>query len=154
MVEQGITCPFLPHGLGHPLGLQVHDTAGFMQDDKGTHLSAPSKYPYLRCTRILQPRMVLTIGAGSVLHRILLAPWRNGEFSKYFNWERIDALKPYGGIRIEDNIVIHDNRVENMTRDLEAGLMQPYLIPASPVTVSEEIKKSFYHLAGPHQRGE
>ena len=119
MVEQGITCPFLPHGLGHPLGLQVHDTAGFMQDDKGTHLSAPSKYPYLRCTRILQPRMVLTIEPGLYFIESLLAPWRNGEFSKYFNWERIDALKPYGGIRIEDNIVIHDNRVENMTRDLK-----------------------------------
>lgn len=119
MVEKGITCPFLPHGLGHPLGLQVHDTAGFMQDDTGTHLAAPSKYPYLRCTRILQPRMVLTIEPGLYFIESLLAPWRTGEFSKHFNWERIEALKPYGGIRIEDNIVIHDNRVENMTRDLK-----------------------------------
>lgn len=119
MVEQGITCPFLPHGLGHPLGLQVHDTAGFMQDDKGTNLNAPSKYPYLRCTRVLQPRMVLTIEPGLYFIDSLLAPWRIGEFSKHFNWDRIDALKPYGGIRIEDNIVIHDKRVENMTRDLK-----------------------------------
>ncbi len=51
----------MPHGIGHPLGLQVHDVAGFMQDDSGTHLAAPAKYPYLRCTRILQPGMVLTI---------------------------------------------------------------------------------------------
>lgn len=42
MVETGITTPFLPHGLGHPLGLQVHDAAGFMQDEQGTHLAAPS----------------------------------------------------------------------------------------------------------------
>ncbi|ENJ7946495.1 Xaa-Pro dipeptidase [Yersinia enterocolitica] len=119
MVEQGITCPFLPHGLGHSLGLQVHDTAGFMQDEKGTHLSAPSKYPYLRCTRILQPRMVLTIEPGLYFIESLLAPWRSGEFSQHFNWDLIETLKPYGGIRIEDNIVIHNNRVENMTRDLK-----------------------------------
>lgn len=61
MVENDLTGPFMPHGIGHPLGLQVHDVAGFMQDDSGTHLAAPAKYPYLRCTRILQPGMVLTI---------------------------------------------------------------------------------------------
>ncbi|XNM84529.1 hypothetical protein ACLK14_21510 [Escherichia coli] len=42
----------------------MHDVAGFMQDDSGTHLAAPAKYPYLRCTRILQPGMVLTIEPG------------------------------------------------------------------------------------------
>jgi Xaa-Pro dipeptidase len=118
IVEQGITCPFLPHGLGHPLGLQVHDVAGFMQDEKGTHLAAPSKYPFLRCTRLLQPGMVLTIEPGLYFIDSLLAPWRNSKFGKHFAWDQIDALKPYGGIRIEDNIVIHEKRTENMTRDL------------------------------------
>lgn len=118
MVEQGITTPFLPHGLGHPLGLQVHDAAGFMQDEQGTHLAAPAKYPFLRCTRVLQPGMVLTIEPGLYFIESLLTPWRSGEFSRNFAWDRIDALKPCGGIRIEDNIVIHEKRVENMTRDL------------------------------------
>lgn len=118
MVETGITTPFLPHGLGHPLGLQVHDAAGFMQDEQGTHLAAPSKYPFLRCTRVLQPGMVLTIEPGLYFIDSLLAPWRSGEFKQHFAWDRIDALKPYGGIRIEDNIVIHEKRIENMTRDL------------------------------------
>lgn len=119
MVEQGLTAPFLPHGLGHPLGLQVHDAAGFMQDDQGTHLAAPAQYPYLRCTRILEPGMVITIEPGLYFIESLLAPWREGEFSKHFNWQRIAALQPYGGIRIEDNIVMHENRIENMTRDLK-----------------------------------
>lgn len=119
MVEQGLTTPFLPHGLGHPLGLQVHDVAGFMQDDHGTHLAAPSRYPFLRCTRVLEPGMVLTIEPGLYFIDSLLAPWREGEFSQYFNWSRIEALKPYGGIRIEDNVVIHADRIENMTRDLK-----------------------------------
>ncbi|HKS32409.1 MAG TPA: Xaa-Pro dipeptidase, partial [Enterobacteriaceae bacterium] len=119
MVEQDLTGPFMPHGIGHPLGLQVHDVAGFMQDDTGTHLAAPSKYPYLRCTRVVQPRMVLTIEPGIYFIESLLAPWRDGAFSKHFNWQKIDALKPFGGIRIEDNVVIHENSVENMTRDLK-----------------------------------
>ncbi|WP_233976859.1 Xaa-Pro dipeptidase [Pectobacterium versatile] len=118
MVEQGLTSLFLPHGLGHPLGLQVHDVAGFMQDDRGTHLAAPSQHPYLRCTRVLEAGMVMTIEPGIYFIESLLAPWREGELSQHFDWQKIEALKPFGGIRIEDNIVIHEGRVENMTRDL------------------------------------
>lgn len=118
IVAQGLTTPFFPHGLGHPLGLQVHDVAGFMQDDQGTHLAAPEQHPYLRCTRILEPRMVLTIEPGLYFIDSLLAPWRQHQQSPHFNWQRIDAMRPYGGIRIEDNIVLHKNRVENITRDL------------------------------------
>ncbi|RLM19769.1 Xaa-Pro dipeptidase [Brenneria alni] len=117
IVEKGLTGPFLPHGLGHSLGLQVHDVAGFMQDDQGAHLAAPPQYPYLRCTRILEPGMVITIEPGIYFIDSLLEPWRVGKFSQHFDWQKIDALKPFGGIRIEDNIVIHEKRVENMTRD-------------------------------------
>lgn len=119
MVAEDLTGPFMPHGVGHPLGLQVHDVAGFMQDDGGTHLAAPQQYPYLRCTRILEPRMVVTIEPGIYFIESLLAPWREGKFSQYFDWARIDALKPYGGIRIEDNVVIREQGIENMTRDLK-----------------------------------
>lgn len=118
LVEQGMTTAFLPHGLGHLLGLQVHDVAGFMQDEFGTEFAAPVRYPHLRCTRILQPGMVITIEPGIYFIESLLAPWRIGEHSRHFNWMRIDAMKSFGGIRIEDNIVIHEKRVENMTRDL------------------------------------
>ncbi len=119
MVVNNLTGPFMPHGVGHSLGLQVHDVAGFMQDDNGTHLAAPQQYPYLRCTRILEPRMVVTIEPGIYFIESLLTPWREGKFSQHFDWARIDALKPYGGIRIEDNVVIREHGVENMTRDLK-----------------------------------
>ncbi|WJY14834.1 Xaa-Pro dipeptidase [Pectobacteriaceae bacterium CE90] len=118
IVDAGITSPFLPHGLGHPLGLQVHDVAGFMQDDTGTSLAAPTQHPYLRCTRVLEPRMVLTIEPGLYFINSLLEPWRHGNFRQHFNWQKIDALQLFGGIRIEDNIVMHENRVENITRAL------------------------------------
>lgn len=119
LVNTDITGPFMPHGIGHPLGLQVHDVAGFMQDDSGTHLAAPAKYPYLRCTRVMEPGMVVTIEPGIYFIESLLKPWREGQYSKHFNWQKIDALKPYGGIRIEDNVIIHEKDVENMTRDLK-----------------------------------
>ncbi|KGD80104.1 proline dipeptidase [Tatumella morbirosei] len=119
LVSENITSVFMPHGVGHPLGLQVHDVAGFMQDDQGTHLAAPSHYPWLRCTRTLAPGMVLTIEPGIYFIDSLLSPWRQGSFSKHFNWQRIDQLRPYGGIRIEDNVVIRDDGIENMTRDLQ-----------------------------------
>jgi len=63
--------------------------------------------------------MVLTIEPGLYFIDSLLAPWRESPLSKHFAWDRIKAMKPYGGIRIEDNIVIHDKHIENMTRDLK-----------------------------------
>ena len=119
VLEKGMTSPFMPHGIGHPLGLQVHDVGGFMQDESGTHLAAPDAHPYLRCTRTLAPGMVLTIEPGLYFIESLLAPWREGAFSDHFDWQKIEALKPFGGIRIEDNVVIHEHGVENMTRDLK-----------------------------------
>ncbi|WP_159567435.1 Xaa-Pro dipeptidase [Budvicia diplopodorum] len=119
IVETGISYTFFPHGLGHPLGLQVHDVAGFMQDDTGTHVAAPQNFPALRCTRVLEPGMVLTIEPGLYFIDTLLAQWRGGQFNANFNWLRIDQFRPYGGIRIEDNVVIRKDRIENMTRDLK-----------------------------------
>lgn len=117
-VAEGLTTPFLPHGLGHPLGLQVHDVAGFMQDENGTHMAAPEMYPYLRCTRVMEPGMVLTVEPGLYFIDPLLEPWKAGKHGKHFDWAKIGAMKPFGGIRIEDNVVFHEKRVENMTRDL------------------------------------
>lgn len=118
MIKEGLTTPFFPHGLGHLLGLQVHDVGGLMQDETGTTLAEPAAYPFLRCTRILQAGMVLTIEPGLYFIETLLTPWREGQFSKYFNWHKIASFMPYGGIRIEDNIIIYENKVENMTRNL------------------------------------
>lgn len=89
-----------------------------MQDELGTQMAAPDRYPYLRCTRIMEPGMVMTIEPGLYFIDTLLAPWLEGEFGQHFNRGRIDALRPYGGIRIEDNVIFHAHGVENMTRDL------------------------------------
>lgn len=119
IVETGISRTFYPHGIGHHLGLQVHDVGGFMADERGTHVAAPEQHPFLRCTRLIEPRMVFTIEPGLYFIDSLLADLKASEHGKYVNWHKVDGLRPWGGIRIEDNVIVHRDRNENMTRELD-----------------------------------
>lgn len=121
-VETGIVSTFFPHGIGHLLGLQVHDVAGHVVDDRGTPKPAPEKHPFLRCTRIIEPRHVYTIEPGVYFIDSLLSDLKSTENSKYVNWNVIDQFRPYGGVRIEDNVIVHRERNENMTRELGLDL--------------------------------
>ncbi|MFC3033215.1 Xaa-Pro dipeptidase [Pseudoalteromonas fenneropenaei] len=118
IVAKKISSTFFPHGLGHHLGLQVHDMGGFMADEQGTHQAPPEGHPFLRCTRRIEPNQVFTIEPGLYFIDSLLADLKQTDNSKYINWSKVDALRPYGGIRIEDNIIVHADHLENMTRDL------------------------------------
>ncbi|MFW8590731.1 Xaa-Pro dipeptidase [Glaciecola sp. 2405UD65-10] len=119
-VEKGIVSTFFPHGIGHMLGLQVHDVAGHVADDRGTPQPSPEAHPFLRCTRTIKANHVYTVEPGLYFIPSLLADLKASENSKYMNWNEIDNLRPFGGIRIEDNVIVHRERNENMTR--EAGL--------------------------------
>ncbi|WP_311065588.1 Xaa-Pro dipeptidase [Halomonas sp. DWK9] len=112
-VESGVTRAFCPHGLGHSLGIQVHDVAGLMQPD-GTPSPAPSSHPALRLTRTLRPGMVVTIEPGLYFIPMLLAPLRNKALP--INWPLVDTLSVCGGIRIEDNILVTENGADNLTQ--------------------------------------
>ena len=118
IVNEGISKTFFPHGIGHFLGLQVHDVGGLINDDRGTPKPAPNEHPFLRCTRMVEPGQVFTIEPGLYFIPSLLAELKSTPQSKYINWDRVDAFKVYGGIRIEDNIVVHTSHNENMTREL------------------------------------
>ncbi|MDP5459256.1 Xaa-Pro dipeptidase [Alishewanella sp. SMS8] len=119
IVDTGISSTFFPHGVGHHLGLQVHDVGGFMADERGTHVASPEQHPFLRCTRLIEPSMVFTIEPGLYFIDSLLADWQEKTENKLFNWQKIDAFRQFGGIRIEDNIIVHRERNENMTRELQ-----------------------------------
>lgn len=118
IVSKGISATFFPHGLGHHLGLQVHDVGGFMLDERGTHIAPPEGHPFLRCTRTVEANQVFTIEPGLYFIDSLLADLAATENAKYINWEKVNAFKPFGGIRIEDNVIVHQDRNENMTRNL------------------------------------
>ncbi|GAB5382850.1 MAG: Xaa-Pro dipeptidase [Aliiglaciecola sp.] len=118
IVKEGITKTFFPHGIGHFLGLQVHDVGGHVADDRGTPNPPPEAHPFLRLTRTVEAKQVFTIEPGLYFIPSLLEELRSSPQSKYINWNEIQALAPFGGIRIEDNIIVHRERNENMSREL------------------------------------
>ena len=118
-VESGIVSTFFPHGLGHHLGLQVHDMGGFMADERGTHINAPEKHAFLRTSRIIEAGQVFTIEPGLYFIDSLLQNLKDSSNSDQVNWQKVDEMRGFGGIRIEDNIIVHQSHNENMTRDLE-----------------------------------
>src|SRR6185295_2879414 len=116
LVQRRITSTFLPHGVGHFLGLQVHDVAGFMADRSGRTIPKPEGHPYLRLTRVIEPGFVFTIEPGLYFIDTLLADLKKSDNAKYVNWEKVGGFRKYGGIRIEDNIVVTETGNENLTR--------------------------------------
>ncbi|MGE0465584.1 MAG: Xaa-Pro dipeptidase [Steroidobacteraceae bacterium] len=115
--ETGLTSVFFPHGIGHLLGLMVHDAAGFMAGPAGGVLPKPDGHPYLRLTRTLEPGFVVTIEPGIYFIESLLAKARAGAHGRAINWPRVEALMPWGGIRIEDNVVAQAGAPRNLTRE-------------------------------------
>jgi len=122
LVEAGVTRAFMPHGLGHLLGLQVHDVGGFMADDEGGTIPAPEHHPHLRLTRTLATDQVLTIEPGLYFIDLLLESLRSSPAGRLVNWLRVEQLQPCGGIRIEDNVRVLADGTENLTRDAFAAL--------------------------------
>jgi Xaa-Pro dipeptidase len=120
-LEAGVTSTFFPHGLGHPIGLQVHDVAGFQASDRGGTLPRPPGHPYLRMTRALEPGMVVTIEPGLYFIDMLLAELKNKPAAKDVDWAKVDAFRKFGGIRIEDDVVCTEGGPENLTRDAFAA---------------------------------
>jgi len=116
-LETGITRTFLPHGLGHLLGLQVHDVGGFLADPDGATLAPPEGHPFLRLTRTLEPGWVTTIEPGLYFIETLLAKLRDTPQGGSVNWERVDRFRRYGGVRIEDNVLVEDTGSRNLTRE-------------------------------------
>jgi Xaa-Pro dipeptidase len=121
IVAERLSDAFLPHGLGHLLGLQVHDVGGGLASQRGGELRRPKRFPRLRLTRELTPGMVVTIEPGLYFIDSLLAKLRKGRHSRRVNWRLVSALRKYGGIRIEDNVLVTDTGHRNLTREVEGG---------------------------------
>lgn len=117
MVETDVTKKFFPHGVGHYIGLQVHDVGGFSRNRDGETIEKPEGHPWLRLTRELDVSHVLTIEPGLYFIESLLEELRSSEHASRVDWKRVDALRPFGGVRIEDDVVVTETGHENLTRD-------------------------------------
>jgi Xaa-Pro dipeptidase len=121
LLATGVTSAFFPHGLGHLLGIQVHDVGGHQENESGTTIDPPSGHPFLRLTRLLEEDMVLTIEPGLYVIDMLLDELRGTPAEHHVNWDSVDWLRPFGGIRIEDDVHVMAGGRENLTRDAFAA---------------------------------
>ena len=117
LLAAGVSSTFFPHGLGHLLGIQVHDVGGFMENETGTTIDPPSGHPFLRLTRELEEDMVLTVEPGIYVIDMLLDKVRGTPAESHINWDSVDWLRPFGGVRVEDDVRVTADGCENLTRD-------------------------------------
>lgn len=109
LVAQGVTRKFLPHGLGHSLGLQTHDVGC-------ARIKPRPENPFLRNTRRIEPGQVFTIEPGCYFIEPLLDELRSSSASPLVDWKLVDSLRSFGGVRIEDDLAVSESTVHNLTR--------------------------------------
>lgn len=113
LMEKDIFALFFPHGLGHFLGLDTHDVGGY---PKGVERIDRPGIRFLRARRELQPGMVVTIEPGLYFIPALLEKaFEDEDKSRFLNADKLRAFFDFGGVRIEDNIIITEDGCENMT---------------------------------------
>lgn len=113
MMEENIFALFFPHGLGHFLGLDTHDVGGY---PKGVDRIERPGIKFLRARRELLPGMVVTIEPGIYFVPAVLEPAiADPEKNQFLNTEKVESLLGFGGVRIEDDIIVTEDGMENMT---------------------------------------
>jgi len=113
MVKHHVAAIFMPHGLGHFLGLDTHDVGGY---PKGVERINEPGIKSLRSGRKLEAGMVITVEPGVYFIESLLLPaFEHPEQKKFLNVEKLKKFLTFGGVRIEDDVIVTENGVEVMT---------------------------------------
>ncbi|CAF0961215.1 unnamed protein product [Rotaria sordida] len=113
MMDVRLGALFMPHGLGHMIGIDTHDVGGYL--DPHTRSTLPG-LKSLRTNRLLKERMCITVEPGIYFNQALLNDgYNNNELNKFLNKNIIDKYLHIGGVRIEDNIVITKDGCELLT---------------------------------------
>lgn len=104
MMDKFLGSKFQPHGLGHLLGLDVHDVGGYPNKTKR---SEEPGLRNLRCGRQLEAGMVLTVEPGCYfIDAVLLPAMDDPEIAHFFNRDLVEQFRGFGGVRIEEDVVI------------------------------------------------
>ncbi|ORX95336.1 hypothetical protein K493DRAFT_282905 [Basidiobolus meristosporus CBS 931.73] len=113
MIAHHVPAAFYPHGLGHSIGIDTHDVGGY---PKGVERIDEPGIRYLRMRRELKPGMVVTVEPGVYFCDAIIEPFlKNPETAKFFDIPTLDRFRSVGGVRIEDNVVIKEDSIENLT---------------------------------------
>ena len=112
--ESRLADAFFPHGLGHLLGLQTHDVGGYIVSGDGREVPAHDRYESLRLMRTVEANMVFTIEPGIYFIPSLLTQWQG---HRDVNWTKVERYMRYGGVRVEDNVLVSPQGPINLTRD-------------------------------------
>ncbi|MFO7978983.1 MAG: aminopeptidase P family protein [Bacteroidales bacterium] len=112
-VQQGAHALFMPHGLGHMMGLDVHDMedlgenyVGYDDEVKRSDLFGTG---FLRLGRKLQTGFVVTVEPGTYFIPALIEKWeKENKFTEFINYDKVKEYLDFGGIRIEDDILVTD----------------------------------------------
>ena len=136
-VQAGAHAMFLPHGLGHMMGMDVHDMEGLGQNyvgfDDEIQPSTQFGTNALRCGKRLQEGFVMTDEPGIYFIPALIDDWRSqGLHKDFINYELLETYKDFGGIRIEDDILITsdgcrflgEERIPYHPKDIEAFMAE------------------------------
>lgn len=117
-VKAGAHTLFMPHGLGHMLGMDVHDMEGLGENYVGydSTISRSEQFgtAYVRLGKELKPGFVITVEPGIYFIPTLIDIWKKeGKFTEFINYDVLETYKTFGGIRIEDDVLVTEtgNRV-------------------------------------------
>ncbi|XP_053676185.1 xaa-Pro dipeptidase [Anopheles nili] len=114
MMEAGLNAIFQPHGLGHFLGLDVHDVGGYLPGCP--ERSTQAGVNRLRTARTLKAGMYLTIEPGCYfIEPLLNKAYADANLSKFLVKENLERFRNFGGVRIEDDVLITETGIDNFT---------------------------------------
>jgi len=110
-VAVGAHALFFPHGLGHMIGLDVHDLENLGENDVGyddtVQRSQQFGTAYLRMARTLEPGFVITVEPGIYFIPELMDMWRQeSKYKDFICYDKLDPYRNFTGIRIEDNVLV------------------------------------------------
>ena len=110
-VEAGAHALFMPHGLGHMMGLDVHDMEALGENFIGYNdqvkRSDQFGLAFLRFALPYKPGHVFTVEPGIYFIPQLIDQWKSeGKFREFINYNKVEEWKDFGGVRIEDNVLI------------------------------------------------
>lgn len=113
-LQEGAHALFFPHGLGHQMGLDVHDMEDLGEDyvgyDEKTKRSDQFGIAYLRLAKELQPGYVVTVEPGIYFIPALIDKWKGEKkFTQFINYDKVEEYKDFGGVRIEDNVLVTED---------------------------------------------